>query len=440
MEVHLLGTGAASGWPNPWCRCASCTWMRDNGEVRGQTSALVDGTLLLDCGPEAPRAAERLGRSLVDVRHLLFTHAHPDHTGPAALMWRGWVHTDQPLDVAGPSAVIDECRRWVQPQAPINWHELRAGDAIQLGPYRVRALAAEHGDASIGPALVYDIAGDDGVRMLWATDTASLPQRTLDATAGAAYDAVFLEQTNGDDLDTGTDHLDLRSWPLQVAELRRRGAVTDRTRLVPIHLGHGNPPPPQLRVRMGAWGAHVPDEGERIAVGRDTRPEAPLGPRRILVTGGARSGKSRWAESLVADQPDVLYIATARPRPDDPEGEARVDAHRSRRPATWRTTETQDVAKAIADEPVVLVDCATLWLAAAMEEPTADVRIDELVQALSQHAGTVVVVTNEVGSGVVPPTESGRKFRDALGSLNARLARVCDEVWLVTAGIPQRLA
>jgi len=275
---------------------------------------------------------------------------------------------------------------------------------------------------------------------LWATDTAPLPEQTLDAVTGAAYDAVFLEQTNGDDLDTDTDHLDLRSWPLQVAELRRRGAVTDRTQLVPIHLGHGNPPPPQLRIRMSAWGAHVPAEGERIAVGTKSAPAPRREPRRILVTGGARSGKSRWAESLVADQPDVLYIATARPRPDDPEWEARVDAHRSRRPATWRTTETQDVAKAIADEPVVLVDCATLWLAAAMEEPTADVRIDELVQALSQHAGTVVVVTNEVGSGVVPPTESGREFRDALGSLNARLARVCDEVWLVTAGIPQRLA
>ena len=440
MDVQLLGTAAAAGWPNPWCRCASCTWMRDNGDVRGQTSALVDGTLLLDCGPEAPRAAERQGRSLAEVRHLLFTHAHPDHTGPAALMWRGWVHTDEPLDVAGPPAVIEECRRWVEPDAPISWHELRAGDVIELGDYTVRALAADHGDASIGPALLYDITGDGGERMLWATDTAPLPQQTLDAVAGAAYDAVFMEQTNGDDLDTGTDHLDLQSWPLQVAELRRRGAVTDRTRLVPIHLGHGNPSPPQLRIRMGAWGAHVPDEGERIAVGRMHTQEPKRALRRILVTGGARSGKSRWAESLVADQPDVLYVATARPRPDDAEWEARVEAHRSRRPAKWRTAETQDVAKAIADEPVVLVECATLWLAAAMEEGDVEGRVDELVAAVSHHAGTVVVVTNEVGSGVVPSTESGREFRDALGALNARLAQVCDEVWLVTAGLPRRLA
>src|SRR5437660_493138 len=131
-----------------------------------------------------------------------------------------------PLDVAGPPAVIEECRRWVEPDAAISWHELRAVDTLELGQYRVRALAAAHGDASVGPALLYDITGPRGDRMLWATDTAALPQSTLDAAASAAYDAVFLEQTNGDDLDTGTDHLDLRSWPLQVAELRRRGAVT----------------------------------------------------------------------------------------------------------------------------------------------------------------------------------------------------------------------
>jgi len=439
MEVQLLGTAAAAGWPNPWCRCASCTWMRVNGDVRGQTSALVDGRLLIDCGPEAPRAAERLGRSLVDVRHLLFTHAHPDHAGPAALMWRGWVPTEQPIDVAGPPAVLDECRRWVDPTAPVSWHELQVGDVIELGPYRVRALAAAHGGPAIGPALLYDVTGPDGARLLWATDTAALPERTLDAVTDAAYDAVFLEQTNGDDTDTDTDHLDLQSWPRQIAELRQRNAVTGTTQLVPVHLGHGNPPPPQLRTRMSAWGAHVPDEGELIVVGPQA--EAKMrAPRRILVTGGARCGKSWWAESLVADQPEVLYVATARPRPDDVEWQQRVDAHRRQRPSTWRTVETQDVAKAVAGEPVVLLECATLWLAAALDEPDVDARLDELVATLSQHRGTVVVVTNEVGSGVVPPTESGRRFRDALGTLNARLARACDEVWLVTAGIPRRLA
>jgi len=440
MDIALLGTGAASGWPNPWCHCASCMWMRNHDDIRGQTSALVDGTLLIDCGPEAPRAAERQQRSIAVVRHLLFTHAHPDHAGPAALMWRGWTHRDDPIDVAGPPAVIEECRQWVADDAPIRWHVLQAGDEVALGGHRVRALPAAHGDASIGPALMYDITGPDGARMLWGTDTAALPAAMLDAVEGAAFDAVFLEQTNGDDVDAGTDHLDLISWPLQVAELRRRGAVTDATRLVAVHLGHGNPPPPALRVRMQVWGAHVPDDGELIRVGPVEDESVPIPrPRRVLVTGGARSGKSRWAESLVSDRPDVVYVATAHERPDDSEWNDRVERHRNRRPAAWSTLETSDVAAAIEKHPTVLVDCATLWLGALLDRDDVDAAINGLVDTVAHATGTVVVVTNEVGSGVVPGTESGRRFRDLLGSLNSRLAQVCDEVWLVTAGIPQRL-
>ena len=224
--------------------------MRDNGDMRGQTSALVDGTLLLDCGPEAPRAAQRQGGPRRGAALAVHPRA-PDHTGPAALMWRGWVHTDQPLDVLGPPAVIEECRRWVEPDAPIRWHELRARATwSSSGLPRCARSPPTTVTRRSGRRCSTTSPAPTGERMLWATDTAPLPQVTLDMVMGAAYDAVFLEQTNGDDLDTGTDHLDLRSWPLQVAELRRRGAVTDRTRLVPIHLGHGNPPPPQLRV---AW-------------------------------------------------------------------------------------------------------------------------------------------------------------------------------------------
>ena len=78
-EVLVLGTGAADGWPNAFCGCASCSVLRARGETRAQTAALVDGRLLLDCGPDVPAAANRAGRSLADVRHVLLTHAHPDH-------------------------------------------------------------------------------------------------------------------------------------------------------------------------------------------------------------------------------------------------------------------------------------------------------------------------------------------------------------------------
>jgi len=439
MELTLLGTGAASGWPNPWCTCSSCEWMRRNHEVRGQTSALLDDRLWIDCGPEAPRAAERLGRRVVDVRHLLFTHAHPDHTGAAALMWRAWTRRDDVIDVAGPPAVIDECRQWVAADAPVRWHQLSAGDVIELGGYRVHAVPAHHGDASNGPALLYDIKGPEGARLLWATDTASLVDDAVDALTEAKFDVVCLEQTNGDDLDANTDHLDLVTWPRQVAALREVGAITAATKLVAIHLGHGNPPPPQLRQRMAGWAAHVPDDGEVIAVRRQEATPSSTAPRRVLVVGGARSGKSRWAESMLADRTDVTYVATALERPDDLEWQARVAAHRDRRPSTWTTVETLDVAKAIAAHDLVLVDCASLWLGALLDEPDLDERLDELVAAVSTARGTVVIVSNEVGSGVVPPTPAGRQFRDVLGVLNARLARACDEVWQLTAGIPQRL-
>jgi len=438
MRVVLLGTGSADGWPNPWCECASCAWTRRNGEIRGQSAALIDDVMLVDCGPEAPRAALRHGHSLAGVRHLLFTHAHPDHLGPAALMWRGWTQHTDPIDVAGPPAVIAECRRWVADDAPIGWHELRAGDAIRLGGYDVRALAATHGGDTIGPALLYDITDAAGDRLLWATDTRALPAET----AGREYDVVLLEETNGEKYDAGTDHLDLHTWPLAVAELRRTKAITASTQLLAIHLSDGNPPLPRLRESMAAWGARVPDDGEVVDTRAAVPPPLRRTPRRVLVIGGARSGKSRYAESLVLAEPDVTYVATSLPRPDDVEWQHRIEQHRKRRPDQWRTVETLDVAAAIQNgtDTATLVECVTLWLGATLDDDDLAEQCDRLVAAVATAPGLAVLVSNEVGDGVVPATQSGRRFRDGLGTLNARLAAVCDEVWTVTVGIPARLA
>src|SRR4051812_49743593 len=103
MRVRLLGTGASDGWPNPWCDCASCTAAAAAGIVRGQTSALVDDRLLLDIGPEAPRAALRQGASLQSVDAVLVTHAHPDHHAPPAWMWRGGAGRRPPPPPAAPA-------------------------------------------------------------------------------------------------------------------------------------------------------------------------------------------------------------------------------------------------------------------------------------------------------------------------------------------------
>lgn len=187
--------------------------------------------------------------------------------------------------------------------------------------------------------------------------------------------------------------------------------------------------------------------------------------RRVLVLGGARSGKSAFAERMLARHRSVTYVATARVGDDDPEWQDRVARHRERRPATWRTLETADLAAALRDEPgPLLVDCVTLWLTAMMDEcgawielgagrlgagqpgagrPDAEGelagRLEALERAWRARRERAILVTNEVGAGIVPATPAGRRFRDQLGQLNTRLAGHADRVWLVTAGIPRRL-
>jgi adenosylcobinamide kinase/adenosylcobinamide-phosphate guanylyltransferase len=170
------------------------------------------------------------------------------------------------------------------------------------------------------------------------------------------------------------------------------------------------------------------------------------------VLGGARSGKSSFAERLLAGNRAVDYVACGLvPDGGDPEWTDRVALHRARRPASWRTVETLDVADLLGRPgPPVLVDCLTTWLARVMDgcgiwsgTPGADERlagrVDGLVEAWTATRRRVVAVSNEVGSGIVPATPSGRRFRDELGALNARVAAASPRVWLLTAGLPQRL-
>lgn len=170
--------------------------------------------------------------------------------------------------------------------------------------------------------------------------------------------------------------------------------------------------------------------------------------RRILLTGGARSGKSTAAEMLVRNAAAVTYVATAPPAPTDPEWLARVALHRSRRPAAWTTVETTDIVgqigRATPNHPV-LVDCLTLWLMARMDArdawddpdsaaPGVRSDIDAVARAVADSSGGLVLVTNEVGSGIVPNNAGSRLFRDLLGQANSTLACQCDDVYLVVAG------
>jgi adenosylcobinamide kinase/adenosylcobinamide-phosphate guanylyltransferase len=170
---------------------------------------------------------------------------------------------------------------------------------------------------------------------------------------------------------------------------------------------------------------------------------------RILVLGGARSGKSAYAEELLEGNPDVTYLATSAPADDDAEWADRVAAHRARRPDSWTTVETTAPSELLR-RGTILVDSVTTWVAALMDETgmwadepgAADrlaTRCDALVNAWTMTPAHVVAVSDEVGLGVVPETRSGQLFRDTLGQVNQRLAGTADEVWFVVAGLPQRL-
>lgn len=196
---------------------------------------------------------------------------------------------------------------------------------------------------------------------------------------------------------------------------------------------------------------------------------------RALITGGARSGKSSFAERYAAHLGSAgLYVATAQTY--DAEMERRARQHRERREASgfaWTTAEepyalVELLRRESGGGRVVLVDCLTLWLTNRMlqlEEPAAggetdaaaepgdepsaavsddrsaalDAAVRELAETVADYRGTLLLVTNEVGSGIVPAYPLGRRFRDEAGSMNQRLAAVCDQVFLVTAGIPLEL-
>ena len=173
---------------------------------------------------------------------------------------------------------------------------------------------------------------------------------------------------------------------------------------------------------------------------------------KILVTGGVRSGKSWHAESLLATAPSVSYVAPGPTAAEDPDPDwvARIEAHQVRRSTTWTTVETRDLVSALRLDGPVLVDCLGTWLTATIDshemweasslEVTA--MVDAVLADVVDVLGTrdeVVLVTNEVGWGVVPSHRSGRLFRDLLGRVNQRIATACDEVHLVVAGRVLRL-
>jgi adenosylcobinamide kinase/adenosylcobinamide-phosphate guanylyltransferase len=294
-----------------------------------------------------------------------------------------------------------------------------AGAAADVPRYRVRPLAGG-----------WDLTAPDGTRLL-AGAHPEVPAGT------PRYDAVLLG---------------LAGDPAQLGSLRASGAVTGATLVLAGFADHRIRSERELARRCGMWRARVARDGDTFTVPGAAVPAGRRGPWRVLVLGGARSGKSEEAELRVAAEPSVTYVATGRVDAADPEWTARIAAHRARRPAWWHTVESTGLGGVLREaRGAVLVDSVTAWLAAAMDEcgvwdgPAGAGRlaagrlaeqIDGLVAAWRQADAYVVAVSDETGLGVVPGTRAGRMFRDELGRLNQRLAAESDEFTVVVAGRP----
>lgn len=288
----------------------------------------------------------------------------------------------------------------------------------------------------------WEVTAPDGARLLSAVPGAGAPV----VPAGTPpYDVALL---------------DLLDEPAGLGRLRAEGVVTPATVVAVPFADHRVRSEPELARRCRIWRVLLPSDGDTFTV-----PVAPAeavpggGPRpfRVLVLGGARSGKSEEAELRVAAEPAVTYVATGPKPPNgaggdgeragaDDEWAARIAAHRARRPSWWQTVEDTDLPGVLRQGGgTVLLDSVTTWLAATMDECGAwdgtpagaarlAARIAEFHAAWRQTGAHVVAVSDETGLGIVPETRSGRMFRDELGRLNQLLAAESDEVALVSAG------
>ncbi|MFI6724630.1 bifunctional adenosylcobinamide kinase/adenosylcobinamide-phosphate guanylyltransferase [Streptomyces atratus] len=393
MELTLLGTGAPNGLPRPECPCAACATARGM-RSRAATALLVDDALLLDLTPGAVFAAARAGHSLTGVRQVLLTHPHD---GPAVELPAG----------LPPAGRVPDGR-----------------ELTLISGHRVRAVPMD------APGTGYEVTAPEGARLLYLPPGAA-PSGLADRVA-KPYDMVVG---------------DVVGRPDAVARLRAVEAIAPTTEIIAVHLDHDAPPGAELDRRLAAAGARAVPDGTTLVVGEYH--SAPDVPRRTLVTGGARSGKSVEAERRLETFPEVVYVATGGGREGDAEWAARIGLHRDRRPAAWRTEETCELVELLeSDGPPLLIDCLSLWLTDAMDrvdawddaawanggESALRERTAELVAAVRGTRRTVVAVTNETGSGVVPATAAGRRFRDELGRLNAAFADECEQVLLVVSG------
>ncbi len=280
MKITFLGTGAATAYPLPFCRCANCkqAWVLGGPSLRKRSSLLINEDLLIDLGPDIVTSAFEHGVSLSGIKYCLLTHPHSDHFDISHLFTRHpeYAGVDMsPLTLYASkgtlNGVVEQSRnesadadlsspRYCRDMLHLEIHEIEAAHTVQVGRYQVTGFSANH-DPNVEP-LLYAIA-DGRTTVFYGTDTAAFPDRTWQQLRDVhiSFDLLILDHTYGPGL-ARNDHLDDTQFHDHVSRMRDKGLLGERTRIFATHISHeGNPVHPELARYAAEHGYEVAYDG-----------------------------------------------------------------------------------------------------------------------------------------------------------------------------------
>ena len=255
MKLRFLGTSAAGGYPNPHCRCENCVAAREAGgkSIRMMCSAIIDDDLLIDLGPDISGACLRFGIDLANLRWVLQTHSHGDHllalhASARAASWAAknarpleWFLNQAAIDVIvdGNSKSLPKMSMVINDDAPaeLTLSNIEPWQELDLGPYRVLAIPANH--ASAPDPKIFAIQ-KNGRTLLYGSDTSSLPGDVWPRVAdlGWKFDVVIFDHNDGFMRDASATHMGSNAALAEFARMRSLGIVNDDTRLFGTHIAH----------------------------------------------------------------------------------------------------------------------------------------------------------------------------------------------------------